>query len=92
MPKFMIERDMTGAGQLTAEQWQEIAKKSCCTVSAMDNTLQWLESFVTADKVYCVYIAPDEATLMEHAQRGAFPANKISQISSIIDPTTAESV
>jgi hypothetical protein len=92
MPKFIIERDITGAGQLTAEQLQGISEKSCCVLADMGNQLQWLESFVTADKVYCIYIAPDEDTIKEHAQRGGFPANKISQITRLIDPTTAEKI
>ncbi len=92
MPKFIIERDISGAGQFSAEQWQGIAEKSCCVLGEMDNKLQWLESFVTADKIYCLYIAPDEAAIREHAQRGGFPANKISQITRCIDPTSAEKI
>jgi len=90
MPKFMIEREITGAGNLTAEQLQAISEKSCCVLDAMGGKVQWLESFVTADKVYCLYIAENAAAILEHAQRGEFPANKISQITTIIDPTTAE--
>jgi hypothetical protein len=90
MPKFIIERNIPGAGNLTAEQLQGISAKSCCVLSDMGSHIQWLESYVTDDKVYCVYIAPDEATIREHATRGEFPANQISQIKTIIDPTTSE--
>lgn len=90
MPKFMIEREIAGAGNLTAEQLQAISEKSCCVLDAMGGKVQWLESFVTADKVYCLYIAENETAILEHAQRGEFSANKISQITRIIDPTTAE--
>ncbi|MEQ1559038.1 MAG: DUF4242 domain-containing protein [Methyloglobulus sp.] len=82
---------MPGAGTLTAEQLQGISQKSCGVLSAIGPKIQWLESYVTDDKVYCVYIAPDEATVRTHAEQGEFPANKISQIRTIIDPTTAES-
>ncbi len=92
MPKFIIERDINGAGQFSADQLQGIAEKSCCVLGEMQNKVQWLESFVTADKVYCIYIAPDEAAIREHAQRGGFPANKISQVMRLIDPTTAEKI
>lgn len=90
MPKFIIERNIPDAGTLTAEQLQTISEKSCCVLNEMGTKIQWLESYVTADKVYCIYIAPDEATIREHAARGEFPANQISQIKTIIDPTTAE--
>lgn len=90
MPKYIIERDITGAGSLTAEQLQGISQKSCGVLNEMGPKIQWLESYVTDDKVYCVYIAPDETTVRSHAQQGAFPANKISRIKTIIDPTTAE--
>jgi hypothetical protein len=90
MPKFIIERNIPGAGTFSAEQLQAISEKSCCVLNEMGSKIQWLESYVTDDKVYCVYIAPDEATIREHATRGEFPANQISQIKTIIDPTTAE--
>lgn len=90
MPKYIIERDIPGAGALTAEQLQGISQKSCGVLSEMGSKIQWLESYVTDDKVYCVYIAPDETTVRSHAEQGGFPANKISRIKTIIDPTTAE--
>lgn len=90
MPKYLIEREIPGAGALTAAQLQGISQTSCGVLSSMGSKIQWLESYVTDDKVYCVYIAPDEATVKAHADQGGFPANKISQIKSIIDPTTAE--
>jgi len=90
MPKFMIERNIPGAGTFSPEQLQAISEKSCCVLGEMGAKIQWLESYVTDDKVYCIYIAPDEATIREHATRGGFPANQISQIKTIIDPTTAE--
>jgi Protein of unknown function (DUF4242) len=90
MPKYLIERDIPGAGALTPEQLQSISQKSCGVLSGMGPKIQWLESYVTDDKVYCVYIAPDVATVKSHAEQGGFPANRISQIKTIIDPTTAE--
>lgn len=90
MPKFLIEREIPGAGSLTAEQLQGISQKSCGVLRDMGPRIQWLESYVTDDKVYCVYIAPDEASVKAHAEQGGFPANKISRINTIIDPTTAE--
>lgn len=90
MPKYLIEREIPNAGTLTAEQLQGISQKSCCVLSEMDNKTQWLQSYVCDNKVYCIYIAPDEAAIYEHASRGEFPVNKISQIKTIIDPTTAE--
>lgn len=90
MPKFLIEREIPGAGDLTAEQLQGISQKSCGVLQSMGPQIQWVQSYVTGDKVYCVYIAPDEAAVREHAERGGFPANRVSQIKSMIDPTTAE--
>ena len=90
MPKFLIEREIPGAGDLSAEQLQAISQKSCGVLSNMGPQIQWVESYVTDDKVYCVYIAPDEEMVREHARRGEFPANRISEIKSVIDPTTAE--
>lgn len=89
MPKFVIERDIPGAGNLSAAELNAIARKSCSVLSAMGPQVQWLESFVTADKIYCVYIAPNEALVREHATRGGFPANRVSEVRRIIDPTTA---
>ncbi|MGZ8241323.1 MAG: DUF4242 domain-containing protein [Methylobacter sp.] len=91
MPKYIIEREIPGAGSLTAQDLQGISEKSCGVLHAMGPQIQWLESYVTDDKVYCVYIAPDEATVKEHAERGGFPANRVSEIKTIIDPATAES-
>lgn len=90
MPKYLIEREIPGAGDLTAEELQGISQKSCGVLREMGPQIQWVESYVTGDKVYCVYIAPDEAAVREHAERGGFPANRVSEIKSMIDPTTAE--
>jgi len=90
MPKYLIEREIAGAGKLTPEQLQGISQKSCGVLKKLGPQIQWLESYVTDDKVYCVYIAPDEATVREHAKQGGFPANRISEIKRMIDPTTAE--
>jgi hypothetical protein len=90
MPKYVIERDLPGAGKLTSEQLQGVAQKSCGVLTKLGPQIQWLESFVTDDKIYCVYIAPDEATVREHAKQGGFPANRVSQVRHMIDPTTAE--
>jgi hypothetical protein len=92
MPKYIIERDIPNAGVLSAQELQGISQKSCSILNKLGPTIQWLESYVTDDKVYCVYIAPDEATIKTHAEQGGFPANRISQIKTIIDPTTAEAV
>ncbi|MDD1608397.1 MAG: DUF4242 domain-containing protein [Methylococcaceae bacterium] len=90
MPKYIIERDIPNAGALTAQDLQAISQKSCGVLSNMGTKIQWLESYVTDDKIYCVYIAPDEAAIKAHAEQGGFPANRISQIRTIIDPTSAE--
>lgn len=90
MPKYVIEREIPGAGNLTAEQLNGISQKSCGVLRGMGPQIQWLESYVTADKIYCVYIAPDEESVREHARQGGFPANRVSEVKSIIDPTTAE--
>ena len=90
MPKFLIEREIPGAGDLKPEELQSISQKSCGVLQEMVPKIQWVESYVTGDKVYCVYIAPDEAAVREHAQRGGFPANRVSEIKGMIDPTTAE--
>jgi len=90
MPKYIIEREIAGAGKLTPEQLQGISQKSCGVLKKLGPQIQWLESYVTNDKVYCVYIAPDEATVREHAKQGGFPANRVSEVKGIIDPTTAE--
>jgi len=90
MPKFIIEREIPNAGALTGEQLQAISQKSCAVLGGMGSKIQWLQSYVTDDKVYCVYIAPDAETIKEHAEQGGFPANSIAEIKNIIDPTTAE--
>jgi hypothetical protein len=90
MPKFLIEREIPGAGDLSAQELQAISQKSCGVLREMGPQIQWVESYVTGDKVYCVYIAPDEAAVREHAARGGFPANHVSEIRRMIDPTTAE--
>ena len=89
MPKFVIEREWPGAGKLSASDLKGVSTKSCEVLRKMGPGIQWLESFVTDDKIYCVYIAPDEASIKKHAQEGGFPANRISQVRTMIDPTTA---
>jgi hypothetical protein len=90
MPKFVIEREIPGAGNLKPQELQAISQKSCSVLRNLGPQIQWLHSYVTADKIYCVYIAPNEAMVREHAQQGGFPANSISEIRTVIDPTTAE--
>jgi len=90
MPKYVIERTIPGAGKLTADELKGISQKSCSVLEEMGPKIQWLHSYVTDDKVYCVYIAPDEATVRKHAELGGFPVNSISPVATTIDPTTAE--
>lgn len=90
MPKYVIEREIPGAGNLTAEQLNAISQTSCGVLSKMGPQIQWVESYVTGDKIYCIYIAPNEEMVREHAKQGGFPANRVSEIKSVIDPTTAE--
>jgi len=90
MPKFVIEREIPGAGQLSPQDLKAISQKSCGVLNGMGPKIQWVESYVTDDKVYCIYIAPDADTVREHARLGGFPANRVSQVSSVISPTTAE--
>lgn len=90
MPKFVIEREIPGAGKLSSQELKAISQTSCGVLSKMGPQIQWLQSYVTADKVYCVYIAPNEKMVREHAKLGGFPANRVSEVASIIDPTTAE--
>ena len=90
MPKFVIEREIPGAGKLTAQDLKGIAQKSCGVLSDMGPKIQWIQSYVTDDKVYCIYQAPDEGTVLEHARRGGFPANSVLKVSTVIDPATAE--
>ena len=90
MPKYVIEREIPGAGQLSAEQLHAISQKSCGVLQKLGPQIQWVESFVTPDKIYCVYIAPNEAMVREHASQGGFPANRVSEVKRMIDPTTSE--
>ncbi len=90
MPKYVIERNIPGAGSLSPEQLSSISQKSCGVLRDMGPQIQWVQSYVTQDKIYCVYIAPDEASVREHATRGGFPADSVSKVMTMIDPTTAE--
>jgi hypothetical protein len=90
MPKYLIEREISGAGALSREQLQGVSQKSCSVLRELGPQIQWVESYVTDNKIYCVYIAPNEQMVREHARLGGFPANRISEIKSIIDPTTSE--
>jgi hypothetical protein len=90
MPKYVIERQIPGAGKLTGEQLQGISQKSCSVLQKLGSQIQWVQSYVTGDKIYCVYIAPNEEMVREHAKQGGFPANLVSEVTQIIDPTTAE--
>ena len=90
MPQFVIEREIPGAGSLSAEQLQGVAEKSCSVLRNLGPQIQWLQSYVTENKIYCVYIAPNEEMVREHAKQGGFPANSVSEVKTIIDPTTAE--
>jgi hypothetical protein len=91
MPKFVIEREIPGAGSLSAQQLQGVAEKSCSVLRTLGPQIQWLQSYVTENKIYCIYIAPDEAMVREHARLGGFPANSVAKVMRIIDPTTSES-
>ena len=90
MPKYVIEREIPGAGKMTAEELHGISAKSCGVLKKLGSEIQWLHSYVTDDKIYCVYIAPNESMVREHAKQGGFPANRVSKVCEIIDPTTAE--
>lgn len=90
MPKYVIERNIPGAGKLSAAELQAISQKSCGVLSQMGPKIQWVQSYVTDDKIYCIYNATDEAAVHEHAKQGGFPANSVSRVAAIIDPTTAE--
>ena len=90
MPKYVIEREVPGAGKLTPEQLQAISQTSCGVLRNLGPEIQWVHSYVTGDKIYCIYNAPNEQIIREHASQGGFPANSISRVTSIIDPTTAE--
>ena len=90
MPKYVIEREIPEAGKLSAEQLQAISQKSCGVLKALGPQIQWVQSYVTDEKIYCVYIAPNEEMVREHAEQGGFPANRVSEVKQVIDPTTAE--
>ncbi|MGX7668310.1 DUF4242 domain-containing protein [Flavobacterium pedocola] len=90
MPKYVIEREIPGAGNLNSEQLKDISKTSCDVLRKMGSEIQWLHSYVANDKIYCVYIAPNEEMVREHARQGGFPANAVSKVSTVIDPTTSE--
>jgi len=90
MPKYVIEREIPGAGQIHPKELQAISQKSCGVLKNLGPQIQWVHSYVTDNKIYCVYIAPNEEMVREHAKQGGFPANKVSEVKTIIDPTTAE--
>jgi hypothetical protein len=90
MPKYLIEREIPGAGALTPQELKAISQTSCGVLSKMGPQIQWVQSYVTGDKIYCVYIAPNEAMVREHAAQGGFPANRVSEVMTMIDPTSAE--
>jgi hypothetical protein len=90
VPKYVIEREIPGAGKLTAQELQGISQKSCGVLRELGPQVQWVHSYVTDDKIYCVYVAPDEAAVRRHAELGGFPANQVSRVATVIDPTTAE--
>jgi len=90
MPKYVIEREIPGAGKLSAAELHAVSQKSCGVLGRMGSQIQWIHSYVTDDKIYCVYLAPNEEQVREHARQGGFPANRISEVRAIIDPTTAE--
>ena len=90
MPKYVIEREISGAGKLSPQDLQAVSQKSCNVLQNLGPQIQWVQSYVTGDKIYCIYIAPSEDMIRTHAQQGGFPANRISEIKTTIDPTTAE--
>jgi hypothetical protein len=90
MPKYVIEREIPGAGNMSAQDLQGASQKSCSVIRNLGPQIQWVESYVTADKLYCIYVAPNEEIIRDHAKQGGFPANRISEIKTMIDPTTAE--
>ena len=90
MPRYVIERELPGAGKLSADELKAISQTSCSVLKQMGPTIQWVHSYVTPDKIYCVYIAENEQAVRDHAKRGGFPANVVSQVKTVIDPTTAE--
>lgn len=90
MPKFVIEREVAGAGRLSHHELRAISQKSCAVLNQMGPEIQWVHSYVTDDKIYCLYVAPSEAMVREHTQKGGFPANRVSAVRAVIDPTTSE--
>lgn len=90
MPKYVIEREIPGAGNIGSQDMQAISQKSCSVLNELGPQIQWVQSYVTEDKIYCVYIAPNKEMVLEHAKRGGFPANSVSEVKRMIDPTTAE--
>lgn len=90
MPKYVIERELPGAGQLSTETLQAISQKSCGVLNGLGPQIQWVQSYVTDDKIYCIYIAPNAEMVLEHARQGGFPANSVAEVKAVIDPTTAE--
>jgi len=90
MPRFVIEREIVGAGKLPRQELQAISQRSCSVLHSMGPKIQWVQSYVTDDKIYCLYVAPDEETVRTHAESGGFPANTVARVRSVIDPTTAE--
>lgn len=92
MPKFIIERDLAGAGKLTPEELTAIAQKSCAVLHELGPSIQWVHSYVTDDRIYCIYVAPDEQTILKHARQGGFPADVIARVHRMIEPVTAEEV
>ena len=90
MPRYVIERDLPGAGKLSRQELQAVSQKSCGVLGKLGTQIQWVHSYVTNDKIYCVYLAPNEEMVREHARQGGFPANRVSAVKAVIDPTTAE--
>ena len=90
MPKYVIERELPEAGKLSAEQLQAISQKSCAVLQKLGPQIQWIQSYVTEDKIYCIYVAPNREMIQDDAEQGGFPANRISEVKQVIDPTTAE--
>lgn len=90
MPRYVIEREIPGAGEMTSEELRGVSEASCDVLRAMGPGIQWVQSYVTGDKIYCVYVAPDADTIREHAERGGFPADSVEKVATVIDPTTAE--
>jgi hypothetical protein len=90
MPRYPIERDVPGAGQLSRDELRGVSQRSCTVLARLGPRIQWVQSYVTADKLYCVYLAPDAEAIREHARQGGFPANRITEVTAVIDPTTAD--